>query len=808
MFLKKIVQILLILQCGYSKNFMFKIIDAYSGNPISEANIIINHSKNQNGTTSNKDGIFFIQSSDSGKINFTINAIGYSDYESSLDLNRIGTSIIKLEKEPYKFSPIDVLSNKAKLLGLGQNYYRVPGSISLITRSEVLEFNDKDINRVIGQVPGVYLQEEDGYGLRPNIGMRGTGLDRSAKINLMEDGILIAPAPYSSPAAYYSPTAARMEAFEIRKGSSQIKYGPHSTGGAINYISASIPEKLDFSGSLEAGNFSTQTAKFKTGVSSNNLGLMFQTHLDNVGGFKVLDGGGDTGYEKKDYLFKARLNSKSELVAMELKLSQTQEVSHETYLGLTKADFYDDPYRRYRASQNDLMDANHNQITFSGAIKISQNTDLTSTFYNNNFHRNWYKLNSVNGDKISAILNEDENTRVSYELLSAYDSEDDVYDIKANNRIYNSQGIQTIVRSSFSMFTNTNQNLMIGLRKHSDEMDRYQWSDLYKMNNGQLILTTAGIAGSGSKNNRLYSARANSIFVEDEIIFNNISITGGVRYERIFLERKDWGNDLNRDSTATSIKAANIKVFIPGIGISYQLANELQLFSGIHKGFSPPGPGIDDEEEVLPEESINFEFGTRYNKGFQTGELVAFYNSYNNLLGEDTQSSGLGSYVQFNGGEVLIQGIEFSFGNIYNLNKILMPVTVSYTFTDAKFKNNFESDFDPWGKVYYDDEIPYIPKNMLHAKIGLAKNSFKCFLRFKYSSKVRTVAGKAEFTNSNSINAMHVADFVIKYQINSNISTDFKIKNISNSKLIASSRPAGYRPIMPRQYLISINFDY
>ena len=57
---------------------------------------------------------------------------------------------------------------------------------------------------------------------------------------MMEDGILIAPV-YSSPAAYYSPTAGRMESFEIRKGSSQVKYGPHHRR-AMNYVSASIPD--------------------------------------------------------------------------------------------------------------------------------------------------------------------------------------------------------------------------------------------------------------------------------------------------------------------------------------------------------------------------------------------------------------------------------------------------------------------------------------------------------------------------------------------------------------------------------------
>ncbi len=803
---KQLIKYILILQFVFANEFIGKVIDSNTGMPVIEANINLTNVEGV-GTTTNENGIFSFNSKIGDQISLEITAIGYASYSNELAINDSELVIIELEQSTLKFSPIDVIADQSRLSGSGQNYYRLPGSISLISKAEVLEFNDTDINRIIGQVPGVYTQEEDGYGLRPNIGMRGTGLERSAKINMMEDGILIAPAPYSSPAAYYSPTAGRMESFEIRKGSSQIKYGPHSTGGAINYVSASIPQHLDFSGGISLGENSTRIAKFKTGISSNNFGLMFQTHLDNTDGFKELDGGGETGYDKKDFLFKGRLNTNSDFAAVEVKISQTEELSHETYLGLTNSDFDKNPYRRYAASKNDLMDANHDQITLTGVIKILQNLDITSTVYNNDFHRNWYKLNEVNGDKIGSILNQDEGTEVSYSLLSATNSDDDIYDIKANNRIYNSKGVQTLLRSNFSLF-NTNHNLMIGIRRHSDEMDRYQWSDLYKMNNGNLIMTTAGVRGEGSKNNRLYSAIANSIFYEDEIKFNKLTVIAGARYEEIFLERKDWGNDLDRDSTAASIKSASLNVLIPGLGVSYQLANGIQIFTGIHNGFSPPGPGIDDEDEVLPEESTNFELGSRFNQGFHSAEFVAFYNDYKNLLGEDTEATGSGTYAQFNGGKVLIQGLELSYGNLFSLNGFLLPITFSYTFTDAKFKNNFDSEFDPWGNVSIDDELPYIPRNMFHAQIGLQKGKLRSYLRLKHVDETRTIAGKGELSLLNSTSSFNVIDLVTKYQFNRNISLDMKVNNLTNSKAIVSTRPAGYRPNMPRQFITSLIFDF
>ena len=80
-------------------------------------------------------------------------------------------------------------SNTVTIIGDQNEAKSIAGSAHIITKSELEKFEYSDINSILRQIPGVYVRLEDGYGLRPNIGIRSaaSGAERSNKITIMKE---------------------------------------------------------------------------------------------------------------------------------------------------------------------------------------------------------------------------------------------------------------------------------------------------------------------------------------------------------------------------------------------------------------------------------------------------------------------------------------------------------------------------------------------------------------------------------------------------------------------------------------------
>lgn len=759
-------------------------------------------------TSSNGSGYFELKDVPTGKYTLITSNIGHLTEKKQIEIKPDATTEISL----YLKEAISMLTPVTVMTGGDVGIQEIPGSVYYLSPKEIEKFSYTDVNRTLRTVPGVNLQEEDGFGLRPNIGLRGTGVERSSKITVMEDGILMAPAPYAAPAAYYFPTIGRMQAVEILKGSSQIKYGPYTTGGAINLISSQIPNEFSGKINLLGGSFGGRNLHAVVGNSHKNFAYMVETFQHGSDGFKELDGGGNTGFNKQDYLAKFRLNTDSDArfyQTLTFKIGQATETSDQTYLGLSQADFDTNPYRLYAGSQMDQMNTEQTQYALSHIIKFSKNLQINTSVYRSDFKRNWYKLDKVrdtagNAVGISSILDNPSEYAELFDVVRGGTSiNDDALYVKANNRSYYAQGVQTNIDYTFKTGKLTH-NLNLGVRVHQDQIDRFQWADEYAMNNGVMQLTNAGEAGTES--NRVETADALAAFLQYQLKIKKFTITPGLRYENIKIAREDYGkNDPNRTGSDLKERSNQVEVFIPGVGIDYRFNKYLSSFAGVHKGFSPPG----STEGALPEESINYELGSRYRKNAFNGQLVLFFNDYSNLLGADLAAAGgSGSTDLFNGGAVETKGIEFQFG--YDLlasfaeSKFALPLNLSYTYTDAKFRNSFESAFDGWGDVEAGDEFPYLAHHQLAIVLGLQHAKFGLNISGRYMDEMRTSPGQGEIIDTEKTDAYFILDASANYQLHKNFQLFANATNLTNQVYVVSRRPAGLRPGMPFAFNLGI----
>ena len=791
-------------------NISGNLTETGTSHAIPGAHIFIDELKQ--GTVTDGKGNFTFEDVPSGNYQLTVSSVGFLKLHKDVVLQPEDFVNVKWEMEEDFIEIPGVVIERTSLSGGSSGIQEIPGSVHYLGPAELDKFNYSDINRILRNIPGVNIQEEEGFGLRPNIGLRGSGVERSSKITIMEDGVLMAPAPYAAPAAYYFPTSARMQGVEVRKGSSQIKYGPYTTGGAINFISTQIPKQLSGKVTMLGGNYGTRTVHAAIGDNYKNVGFSLETYQGHSDGFKELDNGGDTGYDLQDYIAKVRVNTSPDAKisqSLTLKLGQTTAESNETYLGLTDADFQATPFRRYYGSQKDVINTRQRQLMLRHQIQPFDFMDITTTVYRTDFERNWYKLDKVkasaDGDRvsISKILDDPNTYNQEFDIIRGTTSQnDDALEVKANNREYYAKGLQTVFGFRFGSET-VRSDIEVGIRFHQDQIDRFQWVDGYKMEEGVMMLTSSGVPGTES--NRVETANAFASYLQYNLKVGAWTFVPGLRYENIKIERLDYGKtDPDRTGVDLSTRSNQVGVVIPGMGVDYKFNAKWNSFLGIHKGFSPPG----SKEGTEPEESVNYELGFRYQHQALYFQTVLFFNDYSNLLGSDLAASGgQGTTDQFNGGNVDVSGIELELH--YDLlasakTSLSLPVGLTYTLTEGVFQNSFESEFEGWGTVEQGDQLPYLPKHQLALFLGLESGRTSFNISTKYQSALRTEPGQGDIPTNQGTDSQFVVDFSTNYSLNKNINLFGSIRNLTNQVYNVARRPAGLRPGMPRSFVVGL----
>ena len=699
------------------------------------------------------------------------------------------------------------------VVGSSQEAKDMPASAFYISTEDIRDQTYSDINRILRKAPGVNIREEDGYGLFPNISFRGVDTTRNAKITVMEDGVLAAPAAYSAPAAYYSPAAGRMSGVEVLKGGSQIKYGPQITGGVLNYLSTPIP----YEGKAYLKSIYGSYGEFRShgfvgdtiDTAHGKVGYLVEGYYRGSDGFKTIDttpdfqNGDQTGFQQVEPTGRLSWEPNTAMYQkLEVKFGYSSMDADETYLGLNDGDFRNSPDRRYSASRFDNIDSQRYGGFARYFVSPTDNLDIVTTAYYSEFNRNWSKLQDINFGGLNRDLGRSVAGGYGGNGLACLKGDlACTLRVRDNNRSYYAGGVETAANYRFDSGV-VHHELNGGMRYHEDRETRFQHETRYAQD-ATGVMTGVKQGAPGSQDDRYGHTDAYAFFLRDRMELGSWGFTPGLRYEHL---NQNYVNNRNPAENGNS----SLDMYAGGASLDYRFNEDFMMFTSAHRGFSPPSPQNAVVDNLNEETSNAYELGGRYSRGAFSAEVTGFYTQFENLLVVNN-IGGAGSGQSENFGEVDSRGFEVAMN--YDAGEdfgwgFRNPYFLSFTYTDTVQLNDASStdaeSIFSYGKK--GNKLPYIPEFALSFGSGLHFNSWGMEVAANYVSSTFTSASNTEqpvnglgqpdarFGTTDEYVIMDVSAY---YKVVKGVKILGGVQNASNEQYLVSRQPYGPRPGMP-----------
>jgi Fe(3+) dicitrate transport protein len=772
-----------------------KVVDV-NGDPVIGAQVLL--SGTLIGEVTDFDGKFVMSNLKEQTYKLVITAVGFSTIEWTVLASKddVKEVLIQFQTTGAEFPEIVVLGKSDRL------FSKIPGSAAFIGAKEINKVQPLSGNEVFRRVAGLHAVDEEGLGMRLNLGIRGLDPDRSRNVLVLEDGIPVALAPYGEPELYFTPTMDRMAGVEVLKGSGQILFGPQTIGGVINYQSLNPPAESKGLVRMNVG----QGGFFSTFLSyGNSVGAVgYQINYLK----KRADQVGLTGFDMDDLntKFLLRLSDKSTL---SLKASIYQEISNSTYIGMTQSMYDQGGLDFVHMAPDDLLKVRRIAGSASHDYKINNKLSLKTTAFAFETTRNWRRQDfSSNGEENTKPNNW---TGVTWGDESIPNGAIYMRNSTGNrNRRFEVAGLESSLKWEYNVF-NLDNKLIVG--------GRYLHERAYE----QRINGSNKTASSGNLvEDEIRTGEAISAYFQNKTQINKQwQVHFGARLENFQYER-----DILRRSFAGQVKDTSlvrentITEIIPGAGFSYNPWSKFNVFGGVHSGFAPPRvkdaiSGAGEVYELDAERSTNWELGLRTEAGRGLFlELTGFYTKFSNQVIPVSESSGAAGFGLINGGETTYQGIEGSvvadFGRIFNFDKYTLLLDINYTWVDARFAGDriFQ------GESVVGNRTPYAPELLLNSSLTF-EAATGWSIRFtvthvgdQFTDPVNSIAPAANGRNG-LIESYTIVDASLIVPIgNTGWVVNGAVKNLMDERYIVSRRPQGIRVGMHRFVTAGLTYQF
>lgn len=597
---------------------------------------------------------------------------------------------------------------EVEIVGSADALKSLPGAYSVLNQEELFKSHVFNVNEALRKIPGVNVRDEEGFGLRPNIGIRGMNPSRSTKTLLLEDGIPLSYAPYGDNASYYHPPIERFASIEVLKGPAQIMYGPQTISGTINYLTPNPPSKPGGNLSFTGGTREFYDAHFNYGGRVGDFGgLLDITHKESEGARD------NTHADINDFNVKGVYDINAHN-ALTLRANYFQEDSQVTYSGITDAEMRNFGIR-YNPFKNDRMQSDRYGTSLTHELNFNDDITLTTNVYWSHFHRDWWRQASTTTDTQCGDAFRDNRLAGNAVNVNSCNS------AQGRLRDYYAYGVEPRLHVNHQALGIDNE-LDMGFRAHYEEQFRIQ-------ENG---VSPTARTGTESENNER-GTDAYSGFAQNKFIFGDWSLTPGVRIEHVDFSRLNNLNNKGGESVLTEI--------LPAFGITHNPNDKITTFFGFHSGFAPPR--VEDEVSgtgkpinVGPEKSWNYEFGVR-TKPYTGAKLDAtlFHADFQQ---QNAVGSIAGGTTPLATGQALYQGVELfgrqDFGALFDSDhNVYFQAAYTWVGTSemtSEFKCLAVDGAIPSACVdgmvpgaQEGNRMPYSPKHTLTSTIGYSHPS-------------------------------------------------------------------------------------
>ena len=760
-----------------------EVTDRETGQPVSGALVGIERKgRRAREAATGRDGAFCLDEVAPGGMRLTVSHMGYDSLVEDVTLAP-GSSLaleIALLSNPIQLAPVEIIGESPLA-----NRKRT-GTASRLTPQAVELIRPVGTQELLELVPGINGYADDGFGnSRLSIGIRGLNPRRSSRVLILEDGVPIQPAVYVYPNAYYNPPSERIDAMEVVKGSSAIRFGPQTMGGVINYTTRRPDGTRGMVNQLAAGGNSYYSVYSEwRGLGGGRTASDAQLLYKHGDGFRD-----NNTFDQLNGTVKTQLRLSGRKV-LYLKLNGNLESSNATYTGLTEYSFRTDP--AFNPKEDDNFKVRRVSLDLMYTSRITPDLAGNTTLYLNVFDRRWWREDDI--FVRASALETGDLTPVAY------------YQGGDLARVGGGAGNFGILRTFYvggAAQDYTLQHTLAGHAARAEAGARAHWERFIDDKRiGDAPDARDGVYYTGSPGDpddpvkivgqsHHYETAALALYARERVEWGRWSLSPGARFEIFEQERVD--------RLRGAILADKLSwVLLPGLGLNYQ-RGPVNVFAGLHRGYTPPSSGAlkvtnfgQDAGagglDLAPEKSWNLEAGVRSRGPALTLEACAF-----RLRIEDLVAAGRGTAFR-NLGEVETYGLETALAlSTSRLGPVLPDLHLAHTWLRTRIRSGVIASATRAGDVEVDitgNELPYAPPHTLTVSLVKETRGLRLRTDVRFVGEVFTdfenIAGTLNRGDTGPIPAYAVVNASADYAFASRWSAFLTAKNLLDEVYIGS----------------------